>query len=687
MRRFLFAFLWIAVLVIVAQLVYFVFFSVRAPKYNEGRPLASVAVASPVRNVSALYHDGCGRVWIGTEGEGVSCFDTATNETQALSVPVELKDSKIRSLAMDQQGRLWVGTSQNGLFIRCNDEWKHYEVAQRIPAIRVSPDGDVYIATERGLVRYQVETDLWSDIDLQETPGLIQPTSLAFDVKDNLFVGTTCDGIFVLTRDDSGNLTISSHVTAKRRFGTNLTPNVSPVPLDSCGDGLPSNRINDLLVGSDGTVWAATAAGLAWSRDNGESWFFVRGRDYGEKVRGLLAGTPHGWKELVRVRFGELLPEDDLALLQEDTGGVLWIGTRSLGCVAIKPDAFYRTISPQSDAPESAVKFLEEMASNSVRFHGTKADQIVAMTPLSDGTVLLASRMGSLEKMEYPAATVETKTPALPDKNESALTFPVSYPVAEPRETTGPRLIYPHAVFLGDDYVTGNDWDDKYGKTYALVCGGADASDRIIAFDESLCKIRLFTGSVGNRTRPLERITLASLPHHHHDDDEPCEHLPLAAWSSVGNAVPKTGDGQHLWCEVKLTQPGRYGLSLYLVDPDAALNRNAKTPFAPRDYMIEIYPEPPATRTRIARSDWQEPGRRADEWSAEREPLAVTRAVDFGDGVYKNFEIAGSGTYLVKIDKNYSRRVDLCAVLIDRLDAQVPNLPVMASDQTTDELP
>jgi len=97
MRRFLFAFLSIAVLEIVAQLVYFVFFSVRAPKYSEGRPLASVALGLPVKNVSSLYHDGYGRVWIGTEEEGVYCFDTTTNETQTLSVPMELKNVYLAS--------------------------------------------------------------------------------------------------------------------------------------------------------------------------------------------------------------------------------------------------------------------------------------------------------------------------------------------------------------------------------------------------------------------------------------------------------------------------------------------------------------------------------------------------------------------------------------------------------------
>jgi ligand-binding sensor domain-containing protein len=137
MRRLLFVFLWLAVLAFVGQLVYFVFFSVRAPKYNEGRPLSAVALSSPVRKASAMFHDGTGNVWIGTEGDGVYCFDTTTNATQPITVPEGIKDSKIRYLAVDHDGRLWVGTLRDGLFVRCNEAWQHYGIGQHIPAIRL----------------------------------------------------------------------------------------------------------------------------------------------------------------------------------------------------------------------------------------------------------------------------------------------------------------------------------------------------------------------------------------------------------------------------------------------------------------------------------------------------------------------------------------------------------------------
>ncbi len=74
MKRVLSSLLWIAVLLFVVQVAYFLFFVVRGPKYNEGRPLTSQAVSVPMQNITALYRDGGETVWIGTDGHGLGFF-------------------------------------------------------------------------------------------------------------------------------------------------------------------------------------------------------------------------------------------------------------------------------------------------------------------------------------------------------------------------------------------------------------------------------------------------------------------------------------------------------------------------------------------------------------------------------------------------------------------------------------
>ena len=675
MRRMLLSLLWIAVLLFIAQVVYFVFFGTRPPKYNEGMPLATTRVAVNVGNASCLYNDGDGVLWIGTEANGIYRYEIAQGKAVPVEVPDELKRVMVRSLAVDRHGRLWAGTVRHGLFIQNDGQWTHYAIGEWIPTIRVSPvDGTVVLATDVGVIGYEAEKDEWTEID----SSIVQSTALAFDANGNLFVGTACSGIVRMDKDAAGNFRSGKRFMASRRFGPGSAPNVSPVPLDPCGMGLPSNQINAILVGSDGTVWAGTSAGLAWSRDNGETWTFLRGRDYGDKMRGLFAGTPHGWKELPRVRFGELLPEDHVSLLVEDESGTLWVGTSSLGCIALKPASLYRNTLPVNDNPPSQRTFLEEVAVESSRFHGTKTDRIVAMTVLSGSEVLLASATGSLEKMDCPGAQKESRIASKSERTAPKQAFPSPY-TAKAAEKTGDES---NAVLLGADRTTLDKWSGKYGKTYALIGGGEMPHDQLIAFDEAVCQVRPFVGNVGNRTRPLERVTLSPV-HHHHDGDDHNHPPALTAWSSMGNTVPRTADGQNLWCEVKLNQPGRYELSLYFVDPEPTKEQKES-----RNYLVEIFPEMPTPKIRIPKNDWQELGKRTDEWSAQTEPLARYRVTDFRDGIYVRFSLPGPGTFLVKIDKNYGRKADLCAVLIDKSGVDdVTEIPAMSSDQSDDKIP
>ncbi|MDR1480187.1 MAG: hypothetical protein LBJ00_14725 [Planctomycetaceae bacterium] len=738
-------------------MVYFVFFSVRVVHYSEGQPLHSTSITANIHNISALHYDGFNSIWIGTEKRGIYCFDAAKKESRAISVPDELKEASVRSIAVDNQNRLWVGTSFSGLFIKSGEIWKHYEFGTRIFTIRVASNGDVFIATENYLTVYSPELDVWRDIDIypadQNPNDIWQVADVTFDVSGNIWVGTSCHGIVRLNRNDSGNYTFSKLISAKRRFGHGSASNISPVPLDCCGEGLPSNLINTMLTSSDGTIWAGTKAGLAWSKDGGETWLFIRGRDYGDKIRGLLAGTPYNWKEISRVRFSELLPEDDISLLCEDANGILWIGTRTLGCIAIKPDAFYCETLPKSDAHETTIAFLEEMAKKSTRFYGTKSDRVVSMVPLPDGKMMLASSSDNLATMDSPDVSAVARNVSRIVRQESATLFPKEKTILKAK--TSQDYNYPHACFTGGDYVTQQNWTERYGKIcsscfeileaghasvasrsgcsgakptahtgsgiYALIGGGLMPHDKLISFDETLCKVRPFVGFVGEQTRPIERITLiqshAQAHSHNHEahahnhdanghnhehngvgehNGEHAKHEEhesfhehhesvsknLTAWSSNGSTVPRTYDGQHLWCEVKLSKSGRYRLSLFFVDADIIANKN------PRDYFVQILPEIPASLIHVSKGDWRDIGRRADAWAVEREPLATSRVTDFGNGVYQHFELAGAGTYYVKIDKNYSRKVDLCAVFIDCLDVETPTaMPEKTTEQTPDIIP
>src|SRR5207248_6569538 len=81
------------------------------------------------------------------------------------------------ALACDRRGRVWVGHVNHGVSAYDGSRWQNYEpvggvsrpgslsgpLGERVFRIAVCPtDGDVWIATSRGLARYSDSNDMWS---------------------------------------------------------------------------------------------------------------------------------------------------------------------------------------------------------------------------------------------------------------------------------------------------------------------------------------------------------------------------------------------------------------------------------------------------------------------------------------------------------------------------------------------
>ena len=66
----------------------------------------------PCELVTALMQDDTGKLWIGTEGGGVCCYDGQV--FQVIQFSEEPACNVIHAICQDQSGRLWFGT-QGGL--------------------------------------------------------------------------------------------------------------------------------------------------------------------------------------------------------------------------------------------------------------------------------------------------------------------------------------------------------------------------------------------------------------------------------------------------------------------------------------------------------------------------------------------------------------------------------------------
>jgi len=575
------------------------------------------------RYVMSMAADPRGWIWVGCEDSGVWRYDPSREGAAAwkqFTADDGLGDDNAYAVAVDLQGRVWAGHLNHGVSVYNGAKWQNYEVVgglsnpnslsgplgERVFAIAVCPtDGDVWIASSCGLARYSAAKDAWSYYTRAEGLPSDQASAIAFDAEGNIFVGTQCDGIAM--------------ADAKDQYKSwRVVGGPDRMPTDPLGEGLPTSLINDVLVAHDGTVYAATTTGLAWSQDKGRSWRYVRGKDWAEKVRGLYGGPPQSWSE----RPGGYLAEDYVTCLAEDEKGLIWIGHRQKGCELIDP------------AAGKALKRLAEW-----KF-------VSRLVPTAGGPMI--GSYGDGQELPKPlkpiAASSEAAVPPLPAGAKP--------PTEEELRSLTSRVRAlaagsgPDAAYLGEDWMTQGDWVGRYGRHFALLCSmNAPQTDHEISRGIPFYRVR---GSLGPNCMRGDR--LRHWVHWVRTDDPRSLYSPIigirrqAEWDDHGEAYPITHEGPDIWATIEVPE-GVHRISLYFFNKDGHSGVNRL-----REHLVELCgnsPKPPGV----------EPGR----------VLAHSRVEGFLGGVYKQFVVRGPATYRVKVAKNYSFNAICSAFLIDRL--------------------
>lgn len=111
-----------------------------------------------VIEIKTIYRDPQGRMWIGTQGDGLFRFDAGgvTNFRRADGLPSE----HIRGLLMDRQGALWVGTLDGGIARFSEGKFTTFTTKDGLSSDRVlgvyeDNGGTIWITTRSGLARYR----------------------------------------------------------------------------------------------------------------------------------------------------------------------------------------------------------------------------------------------------------------------------------------------------------------------------------------------------------------------------------------------------------------------------------------------------------------------------------------------------------------------------------------------------
>jgi ligand-binding sensor domain-containing protein len=218
-------------------------------------------------NVSSMFRDSDGNMWIGTVANGLTQYDDTWTTFVASRDPNigGLSDNTIRALTIDNQHNLWVGT-ENGhickLHLRDNPmvprNWKCFNVPgepeNTVRSLFLDNKGYLWVGAQNGIYRVRPNADLdspnnWLGFDGQNCGINVRDRIVRAIVEDKrgyIWIGTN-DGLW-RTHNDSINIRQNFWCENFNTFNTS--------------NGLADNLVFSLLAARDGYLWIGTTGGV-----------------------------------------------------------------------------------------------------------------------------------------------------------------------------------------------------------------------------------------------------------------------------------------------------------------------------------------------------------------------------------------------------------------------------------------
>lgn len=268
-----------------------------------------------------------GRLWIGTSGRGLFCFEDNRFE------PVILGQNRwpydVRAIYEDHEGNLWLGTSGGGL-VQLRPQSVHVlRAGQGLPSsppstLAVNANGRIYVGLQRGglFAGEAGRFDRVAGSDGQALQGYVSSVCVTKD--GTVWAGTLGDGLY-----GTRNGRVLQFTTA---------------------DGLADNFVLTVCPDATDGVWVSTSAGTV-SHFNGRKWIRYGSRQGlpGSMVTAMIKSASGGhW---LGTRDGRIFREQNgtftetqltpkaghhpILALHEDDQGRLWIGTDGGGLIAL----------------------------------------------------------------------------------------------------------------------------------------------------------------------------------------------------------------------------------------------------------------------------------------------------------------------------------------------------------------
>jgi len=190
-----------------------------------------------------LYVHETNHLWIATLN-GLTSVNLSkdTFQAYALSNSHIQNDRNVTALYFDSNDTFWVGTTE-GVYrkTRQSESFVAVEYASRIGVrdITADPTGRIWLATSQGLFAVYAQTNTLKKVD-----SVSQKLNRVVVGSDNsIWIGSQNEGVFRYQLEPDSNMRLLAHITSKER--------------------LRNDSVNDLVLLSDGNIWAATTEGTS----------------------------------------------------------------------------------------------------------------------------------------------------------------------------------------------------------------------------------------------------------------------------------------------------------------------------------------------------------------------------------------------------------------------------------------